>query len=116
MKEEDLDIHSRQLRVTGKRKKERVIPFSPEYGNLMKEYLRRKKLENFDNIPQVLFVKNNGEKLSRAMVYTLVKQYLDMTAFTGKKSTPVLRHTFAPPLIDLGADFNAGKEPLGHTR
>src|SRR3546814_3621102 len=47
MKEEDLDIHSRQLRVTGKRKKERVIPFSPEYGNLMKEYLRRKKLEKF---------------------------------------------------------------------
>lgn len=111
----DLDFHSEQVRVLGKRKKQRVIPLSK---GLIQNIISYKKVfeESFPNSGQnpYFIVTNSGKQSYPMMVYRTVRKYLDLFAQTSKRSPHVLRHTFATHLLNKGADLNAVKDLLGH--
>lgn len=106
------DVSVNQIKVLGKRNKERIIPVSPELNNLIEEYLsERNKMES---LVGELFVLNNGKKLYPKFVYRRINEYLGITTNLEKKSPHVLRHTFATHMLNNGAGLEVLKELLGH--
>ena len=113
LKESDLNQAQKQIKVLGKRNKERIIPISFILMELMCEYLVKKR-QNFNDQNPYLIVLDSGKKPYRKFVYNKVKYYLTAVSSLNKKSPHVLRHTFATHMLKNGADLNAIKELLGH--
>ncbi|MDR0939575.1 MAG: tyrosine recombinase XerC [Mediterranea sp.] len=109
----DVDFAASQLKVTGKRDKQRLIPFGDELREAMREYVRRKDAE-VPGPTDAFFVKANGERLSAGAVYTIVKRNLAKVTTQKKISPHVLRHTFATTMLNNRAELEAVKELLGH--
>lgn len=115
LKEEDIDLYKNVLKVTGKRNKERIIPFSGNLVELLKDYLEMKrKIFHSSEQKTHLFVTTKGAKLYPKMVYRTVSHYLNLVTTISKHSPHVIRHTFATHMLNNGADLNAIKEILGH--
>lgn len=105
----------RQVKVFGKRSKERICPLNDYIINRYNEYLEQKKQQGFDVSSQAwLLVTDNGEKLYSKFVYRKITHYLGEVTSIDKKSPHVLRHTFATQMLNNGADLNSIKELLGH--
>jgi integrase/recombinase XerC len=115
LKQSDLDPYKKMVKVTGKRNKQRIIPFTQNLVILLDIYIGMKK-EKFAGEGQdsYLFLTDKGEKLYSKMVYRLVHHYLDQVTTISKRSPHVIRHTFATHMLNNGADLNAIKEILGH--
>jgi integrase/recombinase XerC len=110
LKEQNIDLNNCQLKVLGKRNKERIIPFNPQIKEQIKKYKKIKE----DLSDEYLFVNNKGKKLDPKIIYLLVKSYLSQVTTLEKRSPHVLRHTFATHMLNNGADLNSIKELLGH--
>jgi len=113
--EEDINMFSRTVKVTGKGNKERIIPINDSLFTTLKEYLQKKKLEFPDNHTAKLLVTNKAHSLYPKLVYRIVKKYISLVTTSEKASPHVLRHSFATHLLNKGADLNAIKDLLGHT-
>ncbi len=110
LKQADINMFELQMKVLGKRNKERIIPFNREIKNTIEIYISTKKEQ-----PNVfLFEGKKGKKLNPETVYAVVKSYLSQVTTIDKRSPHVLRHTFATHMLNNGADLNAIKELLGH--
>lgn len=113
LKSNDVNAAGLQVKVLGKRNKERIIPISEHLIDLMLNYSSLKS--NLLLESQVYFCKENGQPLNTTYVYRLVKSELSKVTTLQKKSPHVLRHTFATHMLNNGADLNAIKEILGHS-
>lgn len=116
LRNQDIDLSNKQLKVTGKRNKQRIIPFARPLEKEITDYMvvRDRNVES-SNLPQSpFFVKKDGSPLTGHIVHSTVKKYLSPISGLSKNSPHVLRHSFATNMLNNGADLNAVKELLGH--
>ena len=115
LKISDIDFHHQQLKVLGKRNKERYIPLLNTVLGSLKSYINmRNQLVNIQD-SDILFLTKKGAKMYGTLVYRIVKNYFEIISSKAKKSPHILRHSFATHLLKNGADLNAIKELLGHS-
>jgi len=108
----DIDFHQSQLKVLGKRNKERIIPIAPELIKILRSYIDERGQVNSSE--PFLFLTGKAQKMYPSLVYEIVKNYLSKVTTMEKRSPHVLRHTFATHLLNEGANLQSIKDLLGH--
>ncbi len=114
LEDSSIDLHELSIRVTGKRNKQRIIPFDRAYLEAFREYIRLREQEYPDRGYTCFFITDRGLPIYPKFVYRVVTSYLRLVTTMDKRSPHVLRHTFATHMLNRGADLNAIKELLGH--
>jgi len=114
LREGDVDLFEQNIKVCGKRNKQRIIPFDRAYLDIIKSY-RKLRMEEFpESAYPNLFLTDKGKPLYPKFVYKVVNSYLRFVTTMDHRSPHILRHTFATHMLNRGADLNAIKEILGH--
>lgn len=115
LKEQQVNISDRTIKVLGKRNKERVVPFGKNLVKIIESYLMARNRDVQKGDHDLLLVTHSGQPLYPMMVHRLVRKYMSSFATIEKKSPHVLRHSYATHLLNKGAEINAVKDLLGHT-
>ncbi len=111
----DIDLVQGQVRIFGKRKKERIVPIGEKLVKQIKDYLESRK--SLGSVPAFFVrVKRNGEvePLSKSTLYTIVRARMGEVSTLKKHSPHVLRHTFATTMLNNGADIRTIQSLMGH--
>ena len=109
----DVDFSAKLIKVTGKRNKQRLIPFANELEHDLRVYIKVRD-EALPNGSDAFFVRKDGKRMYPMQVYRLVKRNLSKVVSLKKRSPHVLRHTFATAMLNDCAELRAVKELLGH--
>jgi integrase/recombinase XerC len=118
----DIDFREKVVRVTGKRRKQRVVPFGEYAAQALMLYLVEARPKFLANCPpskrdeQAVFLNYQGTRITTRSVGRMVEKYIKQCADLHSISPHSLRHTFATHLLDKGADLRAIQELLGHAR
>jgi len=113
----DILWDSEMIRVLGKGDKQRFIPVGPIAHDNLNNYLNNERPSLADknhNVSEV-FLSKNGLKLTRMMIWVLLKKWTEASGLEKEVSPHTLRHSFATHLLEGGADLRSVQEMLGHT-
>ena len=113
LRDADVDLSAGVIKVTGKRNKQRLIPFGEELKADLLAYLDA-RIAYHAGPSEAFFIRKGGKKLYSHMVYVLVKKNLSKVVTLKKRSPHVLRHSFATSMLNNHAELEAVKELLGH--
>jgi len=113
LKDSDFNTKMCLIKVLGKRKKERIIPYPASINLLLEAYFNIRNTEVGLNTERLL-VTEDGKPVYEKLIYRVVTNNLAKVTLLEKKSPHVLRHSYATHLLNKGADLNAVKELLGH--
>ena len=114
LKNADIDLARRELKVLGKRNKERIIPFGDELMNLIANF--RHLRDDFGlSAKEEFFTRPDGSPLYPKLVNNVVNSLLKPSVHAAKVSPHTLRHSFATDMLNNGADLNAVQQLLGHS-
>jgi integrase/recombinase XerC len=113
LSDKHIDTGRNQIKVFGKRQKERIIPVAPELIGLINHYKSVRNI-TFGAVDGTLILTDKGHPVYPKLVYRVVNHALGIVAGAGRRSPHVLRHTYATHLLNRGAELNAIKELLGH--
>jgi len=104
------------IKVIGKGDKERLVPIGKKAAEAVNWYLHDRNALSFmdKSSRDILFLNRRGKKLSRVMVFLVIKELAEKAAIKKKVSPHTFRHSFATHLIEGGADLRAVQEMLGH--
>lgn len=110
----DVDFEGGEIKVLGKRSKERLIPMTRELRRSMETYLELRRDIAPAPTERSFFVTDRGRPLSPRFLYDTVNGYLEVMGAGSSHGPHVLRHSFATHMLNRGADINTIKEILGH--
>ncbi|MCJ7820378.1 MAG: tyrosine recombinase XerD [Bacteroidales bacterium] len=110
------DIHRNEgfVTVTGKGNKQRLVPVGSTALREIDNYLEKRKLLNIITEQNILFLNRRGKRLTRVMVFTIIKDLATAAGIRKNISPHTFRHSFATHLVEGGADLRAVQEMLGH--
>ena len=111
--DQDVDFGMHQLKVTGKRNKQRIIPFGAELEETLRRYMKQRD-EQIVKQEQALLLNDKGQRVTRYQVASVVKRYLSLVTTLKKRSPHVLRHSFATAMLNNGAGLESVRKLLGH--
>ncbi len=113
LKDQDVDFSSDRIKVTGKRNKQRYVPFGKELRQSLLGYIEMRD-SSVPRLTDALFVSARGNRISKTVVGNLVRRSLSKVVSLKKRSPHVLRHSFATSMLNNRAELNVVKELLGH--
>ena len=112
LKIKDINLLDESIKVKGKGKKERIVPFGKPALKALIDYLERRKWIK----EEIVFLNKSGKPITERSVERIIKKYGKLAGITKKITPHTFRHSFATHLLDRGADLRSVQELLGHER
>ncbi|MCH5307749.1 MAG: tyrosine-type recombinase/integrase [Prevotella sp.] len=113
LNDEDVDLNARQLKVTGKRNKQRIVPFGQELATALETYIRERDAQSL-RLEAGLFLDDKGRRIRKSQVESIVQQGLSKVTTLKKRSPHVLRHSYATAMLNNGSGLESVRKLLGH--